>query len=67
MSEKIVKTEQAQHASDNANKPKIKSKMNKKVLLKNVTLKKKSVSGESKINLLSEEISALGGKCFFFF
>lgn len=35
MSEKIVKTEQLQHASDNANR-RIKPKMNKKKLLKNV-------------------------------
>ena len=37
MSEKIVTTAQAQHASDNANKQKIKIKDEHKVLLKKVT------------------------------
>lgn len=48
MSEKIVETEQAQHALDNANKQKIKPKMNKKIFVKEC--------GKSK-NKLSEEVS----------
>lgn len=40
MSEKIVKTEQAQHALDNANKQKIKPKDEQKSIVKGYDIKK---------------------------